>query len=111
MADYTAGLSGVSLDFYKDALESVTRGPSIDSGSDKNNSFSTILNSAMKLVNDTDTLSRNSEQAVVDFTLGNADNTHALTTAQQKAYLSLQYTVAIKNAVLDAYKEIMQMQI
>ena len=111
MADYTAGLSGVSLDFYKDALESVTRGSSIDSGSDKNNSFSTILNSAMKLVNDTDTLSRNSEQAVVNFTLGNADNTHALTTAQQKAYLSLQYTVAIKNAVLDAYREIMQMQI
>ena len=111
MADYTAGLSGVSLDFYKDALESVTRGSSIDSGSDKNNSFSTILNSAMKLVNDTDTLSRNSEQAVVDFTLGNADNTHALTTAQQKAYLSLQYTVAIKNAVLDAYKEIMKMKI
>lgn len=111
MADYTAGLSGVSLDFYKDALESVTRGSSIDSGNDKNNSFSTILNSAMKLVNDTDNLSRNAEQAAVDFTLGNSDNTHALTTAQQKAYLSLQYTVAIKNAVLDAYKEIMQMQI
>lgn len=111
MADYTAGLSGVSLDFYKDALESVTRGSSIDSGSDKNSSFSTILNSAMKLINDTDNLSRDAEQKVVDFTLGNADNTHALTTAQQKAYLSLQYTVAIKNAFLDAYKEIMQMQI
>lgn len=110
MADYTAGLSGVSLDFYKDALESVTGKSSIDSGG-SNNSFSTILNSAMKLINDTDNLSRNAKQAVMDFTVGNADNTHALTTAQQKAYLSLQYTVAIKNAFLDAYKEIMQMQI
>ena len=33
-----------------------------------------------------------------------------VTIAQQKAYLSLQYTVAIKNAVLEAYKEIMNMQ-
>ena len=51
------------------------------------------------------------EQAAVDFTLGNTDSTHELTIAQQKAYLSLQYTVAIKNAFLDAYKEIMQIQI
>jgi len=110
MADFTTGLSTVSLDFYKDALESVTGSSSVDSGS-SDNSFSAILNSAMKLVNETDSLSQDAEQKLMDFTAGNADNTHALTTAQQKAYLSLQYTVAIKNAFLDAYKEIMQMQI
>jgi flagellar hook-basal body complex protein FliE len=47
----------------------------------------------------------------MDFTLGNTDSTHELTVAQQKAYLSLQYTVAVKNGFLDAYKEIMQIQI
>ena len=110
MADSTAGLSGVTLDFYNNALESVTRGSSVNSGSN-DNSFSAILDSAMKLVNETDTLSQKAEQAMIDFTLGNTDSTHALTTAQNKAYLALQYTVAIKNAFLDAYKEIMQMQI
>ena len=109
MADVTTGLSGVTLDFYKDALASV-RGDS-SANADDDNSFSAVLNSAMKLINQTESLSQDAEQAVVDFTLGNADNTHALTIAQNKAYLSLQYTVAIKNAFLDAYKEIMQMQI
>lgn len=110
MADSMAGLSGVTLDFYNNALESVTRGSSANLSSN-DNSFSAILDSAMKLVNETDDLSQKAEQAVIDFTLGNTDNTHALTTAQNKAYLALQYTVAIKNAFLDAYKEIMQMQI
>lgn len=65
----------------------------------------------MNTIKETDSLSQQAEQAAVDFTLGNTDSTHELTIAQQKAYLSLQYTVAIKNAFLDAYKEIMQIQI
>lgn len=110
MADVTAGLSGLGLDFYTNAVESVTRGSS-SVNSENDNSFSAILNSAMKLVSETDRLSQDAEQAAVDFTLGNTDSTHELTIAQQKAYLSLQYTVAVKNAFLDAYKEIMQIQI
>lgn len=111
MADVTAGLSGIGLDFYTNALDSVTKSSSsVNSGAD-DNSFSAILNSAMKLVNETESLSQDAEQAMIDFTLGNTDSTHELTIAQQKAYMSLQYTVAVKNAFLDAYKEIMQMQI
>ena len=34
-----------------------------------------------------------------------------LQVAQQKANLSLQYTVAVRNAVVDAYKEIMQIKL
>ena len=107
MTDVTSGLSGIGLNFYTDAVNSVTR-----SGTDSNkSSFSTILDSAMNTIKETDSLSQQAEQAAVDFTLGNTDSTHELTIAQQKAYLSLQYTVAIKNAFLDAYKEIMQIQI
>lgn len=47
----------------------------------------------------------------MNFALGYSDNTHDLAIAQQKAALSLQYTVAVKNKVLEAYKEIMNMQI
>lgn len=109
MSDITSGLSGTALNFYTDALKSVTGITSGSSGED--NSFSTILNSAMDLVQETDNLAQDSEQAAIDFTLGNTDSTHELTVAQQKAYLSLQYTVAVKNGFLDAYKEIMQIQI
>lgn len=107
MTDVTSGLSGIGLNFYTDAVNSVT-----GSGTDSNkSSFLTILDSAMNTIKETDSLSQQAEQAAVDFTLGNTDSTHELTIAQQKAYLSLQYTVAIKNAFLDAYKEIMQIQI
>lgn len=107
MTDVTSGLSGIGLNFYTDAVNSVT-----GSGMDSNkSSFSTILDSAMNTIKETDSLSQQAEQAAMDFTLGNTDSIHELTIAQQKTYLSLQYTVAIKNAFLDAYKEIMQIQI
>ena len=44
------------------------------------------------------------------YALGLMDNTHDLQIAQQKANLAIQYTVAIRNQVLDAYKEIMNLQ-
>ncbi len=113
MADVN-GLSGIGLDFFTDALNSVTSG----SGNNKTSindegtkSFETIFNSAMNMISETDKLAAEAEEAALDFSLGNTESTHELTIAQQKAYLSLQYTVAVKNGLLDAYKEIMNMQI
>ena len=42
--------------------------------------------------------------------MGLTENTHDLQVAQMKANISLQYTVAVRNAVIEAYKEIMQLQ-
>ena len=42
--------------------------------------------------------------------MGITNSTHDLQVAQMKANISLQYTVAVRNAVIEAYKEIMQMQ-
>ena len=109
-----SNLSGVALDLYGNAINNISNTNSILVGeSEENNdtAFSNILSSAMGLVNQTNSLSEKAEEAEIDFALGNADSTHDVTVAQQKAYLSLQYTVAIKNAVLEAYKEIMNMQI
>ena len=43
--------------------------------------------------------------------MGETENTHDLTIALSKASTALQYTVAIRDKLLDAYREIMQMQI
>lgn len=40
-----------------------------------------------------------------------ADNPHDMQIAAAKAYEALQYTVAVRDKMLDAYKEIMNMQI
>jgi len=72
--------------------------------------FGNVLQSAMNMVKETDTLAKNAEKAALSFAMGEATSTHDLTVAQQKALTSLQYTVAVRNAVMDAYKEIMQIQ-
>ena len=108
-----SNLSGVAVDLYSNAIENISKNNSLVVNENENNdtAFSNILSSAMGLVNQTNRLSEQAEQAEIDFALGNADSTHDVAVAQQKAYISLQYTVAIKNAVMEAYKEIMNIQI
>lgn len=113
MADLS-GLSQTGLNFYTDAVNSVLSGGTSGNSNDNTvggKSFETIFNSAMNLIKETDSLAAAAEEAAIDFSLGNTESTHELTIAQQKAYLSLQYTVAVKNGLLDAYKEIMNIQI
>lgn len=74
-------------------------------------SFSSLLSAAMNLVNETNSLTNVAEAEQLNFAMGYSDNSHDLAIAQQKAALSLQYTVAVKNKLLEAYKEIMNMQI
>ena len=51
------------------------------------------------------------EQEEVRFALGESDNTHDLLVAETKAAVALQYTVAVRDKIIDAYKELMQMSI
>lgn len=93
------------------AMTSASSASSATSSTDSTGTFDSIYDSALGLVNDTNTYIQDAEQAEVDFALGNITSTHELSVAQQKANLSLQYTVAIRDRVMDAYKEIMNMQI
>lgn len=72
--------------------------------------FDSILSSAMQLVSETDQLSNAAEEEEIRFAIGETDSWHDLMVAQQKANISLQYTVAVKNAVVEAYKSLMNMQ-
>lgn len=74
-------------------------------------SFSSLLSAAMNLVNETNNLTNQAEAEQLNFAMGYSDNSHDLAIAQKKALVSLQYTVAVKNKLLEAYKEIMNIQI
>jgi flagellar hook-basal body complex protein FliE len=76
----------------------------------RNAAFENMFQSALGMINETNDLSNAAEEAETSYALGQSDNTHDLLIAQQKANLSLQYTVAVRNSVLDAYKEIMNLQ-
>jgi len=73
--------------------------------------FESILNSAINNINTTNSYLSNAENEEIKFALGETENTHDLAIALQKASTALQYTVAVRDKLLEAYKEIMQMQI
>ncbi len=75
------------------------------------NLFDSILNSAIDNIKTTNSYLSDAENEEIKFALGETENTHDLTIALQKASTALQYTVAIRDRMLEAYREIMQMQI
>lgn len=75
------------------------------------NLFDSFLNTAIDNIKTTNSYLSDAENEEIKFALGETENTHDLTIALQKASTALQYTVAIRNKLLEAYKELMQMQI
>lgn len=73
-------------------------------------SFDSLLNSAIKLVRETEDYSNAAEEEEIKYATGQSDSMHDLMIAQQKASVSLQYTVAVKNTVIEAYRTLMNMQ-
>ncbi|MBP5160379.1 MAG: flagellar hook-basal body complex protein FliE [Lachnospiraceae bacterium] len=72
--------------------------------------FDALLDSAMKMIKETNGYSNAAADAELDYAMGGNTSTTDVMVAQMKANVSLQYTVALRNAVMDAYKEIMQLQ-
>lgn len=76
-----------------------------------NESFTSLFNSMISNIGDTNSLLKAQEEEEVKFALGISENTHDLMIAASKASTALSYTVALRDKFLDAYKELMQIQI
>ncbi len=73
--------------------------------------FDAFLTSAIDNLKTTNSYLSNSENEKIKFALGETENAHDLGIAMQKASDALQYTVAFRDKLLEAYNAIMQMQI
>ncbi|MDF2473327.1 MAG: hypothetical protein K0R21_1109 [Anaerocolumna sp.] len=92
------------------SLSSYNKSTTAIDSENRNKTFEQLFQSAVNMVNETNDLSNAAEQAEISYALGLSDSTHDLMVAQEKANLSLQYTVTVRNKVLEAYKEIMNLQ-
>lgn len=106
--DITA-LYNVTSGAVKQAAESSTIGRKTLETRDA--SFDSVLNKAMENINTTNSYLSDMENEEIRWALGETQNTHDLTVAMNKASTALQYTVAVRDKLLEAYKELMQMQI
>ncbi len=75
------------------------------------NSFSDLLETAVDNLSVTNGYLSDMEDEEIKWSLGETQNTHDLTIAIQKASTALKYTVTVRDKLLEAYKELMQMQI
>lgn len=100
-----SSLSVINADYYnKIAAQHVE-------AQQEEESFSSILESAMNMVNEANELRNAADSEQIRFALGEAENTHDLLIAETKALTAIQYTTAVRDKALEAYKEIMNMQI
>ncbi|SFB24971.1 flagellar hook-basal body complex protein FliE [Acetitomaculum ruminis DSM 5522] len=104
--DSIAAIKSISSDVIRQAIDSNEKLNNVQTGS-----FDSIYSSMIQNINETSDLQNNLETEEIKFALGLADNTNDLTVAQQKASTALNYTVAVRDRLLDAYKEIMNITI
>lgn len=71
-------------------------------------SFADFLNNA---ISDVNKLQLESERLNEAFAMGKNDNIHEVMIAAEKADIALQFTVQLRNKLLDAYQEIMRMPV
>lgn len=98
-------LSGIQSDYLKNFATQKSLSAS------KGDTFDSVLASMMNSLDETNGLQNAAESAEIQFALGESDNTHDLLVAESKAEIALQYTVAVRDKLIDAYKELMQMSI
>ena len=79
----------------------------VQASSDEAGSFGSILDTALNMINETNNYHNAAESAQIRFALGESSSTHELAVAN----LALQYTVAVRDKVMEAYKEIMNMSV
>lgn len=100
-----SSLTGITTDY----ANTVTNSNLLSDTSD--DSFGSVLSAAMNLLSETNELQNDAEASEIQFALGKADNPHDMQIAAKKALTALQYTTAVRDKMIEAYKEIMNMQI
>lgn len=78
---------------------------------EKTDTFDSIFQKAVENINTTNNYLSDMENEEIRWMLGETENTHDLSIAMSKASTALQYTVAVRDKLLEAYKELMQIQI
>lgn len=99
------------IDYINEALASISDNYDIKTSDTGNNdAFSIVLNNAINNIKQTNDLINNAREEEIKYSLGITDNIHQVMIAQSKASTALQFTVAIHNKAIEAYKQLMAMQ-
>lgn len=99
MSQFISGLSGV---------EPTIRPTTTQTNQNTSRNFADILKASIEHVNQAQLLSKQKTEALAH---GEIDDLHDVMITAQKAAITLETTVQIQRKVIDAYNEIMRMQV
>lgn len=77
-------------------------------GGDASATFTEAIKKAVSEVNN---LSNEADKLAVSLASGDVEDVHKAMIAMQKAKLALDFTIQVRNKVIEAYQEIMRMQV
>ena len=97
------GIKGIGAD-----VQSLLESKSVTKKDDVGNSFAEMLKGSVEKVN---TMQNEADQAVQDLLVGKDQNIHQVMIAVEKANLSLQMMMQVRNKFMSAYEEIMRTQV
>lgn len=86
----------------------LAQGKNLQAGQAAGSSFRDFLTQALQNVSQ---LEKESDAITNDFIAGKTDSIHSVLIAAEKASLALDMVLEVRNKVLDAYTEIMRMQV
>ncbi len=109
--DITSAINNLGNDYVSKITQAMTDSASSVKGTESTQTFDSIYQSVVGLLNTTNSYVQQAQQAEIDFATGKLSNAHELGVYQQQANVALQYTVAIRDKVIEAYNQIMNMSI
>jgi len=112
MMNLTQAINSLGTDYVSKVSDAMKQSATINTKDESGSStFDDIFKAAAGLIEDTNTYVQRAQQAEIDWSLGKLTNPHELGNYQQQANIALQFTVAVRDKVIEAYKELMNMQI
>ena len=103
-------LQGVNSMFIPDALPAQFQREHVIDDNNRT-SFESVLQSAMEVLGETNRLQVESDIAQVNLATGRSNDVLEVVMAQARADSSLNFTVQVTNRIVEAYREIMRMQL
>lgn len=100
-----------NLDFGKEILDAPFRDAARESGGEiagKGKTFSDIMKQSVEKVNE---FQSQADTAIKELVAGRNKNIHETLLAVERADISLKLMMQVRNKIVDAYKEIMRMQV
>jgi flagellar hook-basal body complex protein FliE len=115
MKAVSTGISSVEFGGVKNSIESIHEvqdhgfgGKKVETGGGSVGTFSEMLKNSISEVNENQL---HADTAIKEFVAGRNKNIHETLLAIEKADTSLKLMMQVRNKVLDAYREIMRMQV